>query len=47
MAEANMAKHHVNQLRTGAEAEFPEMWAVMCARVDEVMGECFEAMVCI
>ncbi len=29
---------------TGAKAEFPEMWATMCARFDEVMGECFEAM---
>ena len=34
----------VNHVRTGAKDEFPEMWAVMRARFDEVMGESFEAM---
>ena len=33
-----------NHVRTGAKDVFPEMWAVMRARFDEVMTESFEAM---
>ena len=31
-------------VRTGVKDEFPEMWAVMQARLDGVMRESFEAM---